>query len=61
MFRLEFETDNNAFVEGAHDEIARILTAVGADIANGASLEYGGTIRDVNGNTVGMWQYTPES
>lgn len=59
MFRLEFETDNNAFVEDAHGEIARILTGVAMDLSEGrASLEDGGNIRDVNGNTVGKWQYT---
>lgn len=59
MFRLEISTDNNAFVEGAHDEIARILENAAASLRAGSSVSTGNLI-DVNGNSVGQWQYTPE-
>jgi hypothetical protein len=60
VFRLEFETDNDAFVEDAHGEIARILAGLAMDFTNGVPAPgVGGGIRDVNGNTVGKWQYTP--
>lgn len=54
-FSLEFETDNDAFAENPEIEIARILRAV-ADNVSGAD---GGYIRDVNGNHIGTWDYTP--
>ncbi len=65
MFRLEIETGDAAFEENeaAQREIARILREVAESVegwSGYASAEYSGRIKDVNGNTVGTWQYTPE-
>lgn len=71
MFRLEIKTGNAAFNDGSRgatpgDELARILRAVAdtlQDPAMEVALRDGGTmagVRDVNGNTVGQWQYTAE-
>lgn len=64
VFKLEIRTGNAAFEGNAKaDEIARILLSVSdrllkeADALNKVqSLD--GLIRDVNGNTVGRWQYS---
>ena len=49
-FKLEFETDNEAFSDSK--EIDRILRTV----ADRVSLYWKkGTIRDINGNKVGYW------
>jgi hypothetical protein len=56
MFTLFIETDNEAFTiaEGIADgqEIARILKEVAIQLENGKEF---GTIKDINGNTVGNW------
>lgn len=55
MFRLEIQTDNDAFKINGAEEIRTILK----DIAN--QLRYGetsGKVRDTNGNTVGEWSLT---
>lgn len=60
MFRLEIATSNAAFADGnAAEEIQRILRAL-ANGRNRAAEGTGGVIHDINGNTVGQWQYTPE-
>ena len=56
MFTLFIETDNEAFrnpvwiADG--QEIARILKEVASQVENGKEF---GTIKDINGNTVGDW------
>lgn len=59
MFRLEIATDNAAFDDGVHDELARILGKLAKALRDGESL-VGGHVTDVNDNIVGQWQYTPE-
>jgi len=64
MFRIEIETTNAAFEDAPEDEITRILRDL-ADYIAQWSLQsgrqvYQGVLRDINGNTVGTWQYTPE-
>ncbi len=61
MFTLKIETGNAAFAERAGEEIARILKNLAHDAAPGlGELPDRGALRDVNGNTVGTWRYTPE-
>jgi len=58
VFRLEFETDNAAFVDGnPREEIAVILERAAQRVREGRSE---GTIRDVNDGTVGKWQWSEE-
>lgn len=61
MFRLEIATNNAAF-NYAHDELGRIFANLSNQMYSGeASLTDGGIIKDVNGNTVGQWQFTDEN
>lgn len=55
MFKLQFDTDNAAFEDGADAaEIRRILQEVAERVAcNWIS----GPINDINGNTIGWWSY----
>jgi len=62
MFRIQFETDNAAF-EGADlgPEIARILRRAADEAERSEAHLAGGLsypVRDVNGNTVGVWSLT---
>jgi hypothetical protein len=53
-FRLRIDNlENAAFEEDRDAEIIRILEVVAARIRN---MDTSGTIRDVNGNTVGDWE-----
>jgi hypothetical protein len=58
-FQLSFSMDNDAFDGGDNsvDEVCRILhdTADALD-AVGAEGGIGATIRDINGNTIGLWE-----
>lgn len=69
MFKLEIETDNSSFDENATFEIARILKNISAYFYrhgnNGINLSsapsyFDGPIKDVNGNSVGYWEYDKE-
>lgn len=54
-FTLKFDTDNAAFEDtGLAHESARILRDVADRIENGAAI---GTVRDVNGNTIGRFEF----
>lgn len=53
MFKLEFETDNNVFLDQPDAEVARILQAVADQVFDLG--DRNGAIRDVNGNTIGRW------
>ena len=56
MFRLEIDTDNDAFYPWT-TEVARLLRKAAADIdANGTTEGY---FRDTNGNTCGCWSIDP--
>jgi len=66
-FTLRFETDNAAFGDSADEranEIARILRGIAdklyadSDLAGG---DHEGVIRDLNGNTVGLWRCVSET
>lgn len=50
MFKMQFETANEAFDEVTYDEVARILRSVANHVA-----DEGGTIMDINGYTIGSW------
>jgi hypothetical protein len=54
MFTLAFNTDNEAFENAPYDEPARILR-LAADAVEDA--QESGKIRDINGNTIGRWQF----
>ena len=52
---IEFNTDNDAFVnDNARQEIQRVLQAIQTDVSNGGN---GSSIRDLNGNTIGIWSW----
>ncbi len=52
-FKIEIETGNESFDDDAYgSEIARLLRLVTERLAQGYEA---GTLRDVNGNTVGSW------
>lgn len=53
MFTMKFSTDNAAFDDEAH-EVSRILKEVAAQVERGSDY---GTVRDVNGNTIGEWSF----
>ncbi len=56
-FRLEIQTDNDAFVGiTGPTEVARILHKVESQVTYGQTQ---GTVMDVNGNTVGSWSMDP--
>ncbi len=69
MFKLQFSTANSAFDTDAN-EIARILRELANKVergviipftdADGTQLGVSGSIRDINGNTIGNWILTPE-
>lgn len=50
MFKLEIETDSDAFKDDARGEIARILSELVNRIYQGKEPS---TLQDLNGNTVG--------
>lgn len=55
MFKLEFATDSAAFDNGNREvEAARILREIIAKMEAGSE---GGPVRDLNGNTIGRWEY----
>jgi hypothetical protein len=56
MFKVEFETDNEAFNGSSCEaEIKRILQKIAMRVANG---ETEGAIMDYNGNRVGSFELT---
>jgi len=58
-FRLEIETDNDAFGENPEGEVGRILQDVASRLAWGdADAQASASIRDFNGNRVGEWRFT---
>lgn len=57
MFKLQMETDNEAFnspTEGERYEIARILEAVRQQVLFGHTV---GKLMDINGNSVGTFTF----
>lgn len=66
MFEVKFATNNDAFTDDPAGAIAFQLCDIARHIKNGmrqVDLQPGdgGTVRDINGNTIGWWRYTPES
>ena len=63
-FKLDFACDNEAFSPGVgytRDEIARVLRDIARVIERAdASLSLGGSVYDVNGNTIGHYAFTGE-
>jgi hypothetical protein len=55
MFTLTIKTDNEAFSADPAAEITRIMRDVARWVRDGS---IGGTMRDINGNTVGKWEYS---
>lgn len=56
MFTLTIKTENAAFDRRGGSEIARLLAVVATHV-RGRDLDAdSGTLRDVNGNTVGRWE-----
>ena len=62
MFTLTIETDNEAFTADPGAEIARILRLI-SDSMSISDIPLNGEerhpVRDINGNTVGKWEYQP--
>lgn len=55
MFRVEIETDNDAFAEDREEEVARILYALTGQLRSGIGKgDRSYPLRDLNGNTVGQ-------
>lgn len=57
-FTLTFDTDNDAF-QNENDlveEIPRILRTIATKFEHGRTE---GAVMDVNGNSIGRWEYTP--
>lgn len=52
--KIEFECDNSSFEDNLIGEIHRILMEIPHKIYSG---EKEGTLRDVNGNKVGFYEY----
>lgn len=53
MFKLHFETDNEAFTDEASSEVARILRDLADKIEGPAGRFYSAPVRDINGNRIG--------
>ncbi|WP_189553094.1 hypothetical protein [Mesorhizobium sp. M8A.F.Ca.ET.021.01.1.1] len=54
MFKMEFETDNDAFRETPVTQVENIFAEVADAIAHGKAE---GVVRDDNGNTIGHWKW----
>lgn len=54
MFKLEIETDNDAFQEYGEQELRRILQEIDKQLYYGITHD---TVLDINGNVVGHWKY----
>lgn len=60
-FKLEIDSDNDEFSDGYHSRraIVRILKSIASKIDNGSILDRidGAKIMDVNGNSIGEWEF----
>ena len=59
-FSFELNTDNAAFSDHPVSEIHRVFTEIQQQLTHQRMIgveSLGGTIRDVNGNTVGKWSW----
>lgn len=57
MFKLEIETTNAAFEDDLNYEVARLLGEAAHSIDMG---HLSGSLRDINGNRVGRFEFTQE-
>jgi hypothetical protein len=60
QFTLTIDTDNAAFESDWAMEVRRILKALVVGEHGPRYDKVAGVVRDVNGNTVGMWSYETE-
>ena len=61
VFKVEFHTDNDAFVDDPQAEIARVLRRIALDIKDGRRDPFGDQrVLDINGNTIGSTTYGDE-
>ena len=58
MFKLEIDTGNEAFNYDC--ELARIIRGVSRTLAEMPDCNADGVVRDMNGNTVGRWEFVPD-
>jgi len=49
--------DNDAFANDQHLELSRILNKIARDFYEFECVERTKTIRDINGNKIGTWQF----
>ncbi len=57
MFKLEIKTTNAAFDDDPSYEVARLL----GEAAHSVEMGYlSGSLRDINGNKVGRFEFIPE-
>jgi hypothetical protein len=54
-FKVEFDCNNDAFVQFPEGEVANILENLAHAVRQG---DTGGAIYDSNGNGVGKWEFT---
>lgn len=56
-FTLTIDLDGAAFAEGEREELSRLLSKVSTMVADPSRSDdlVGGTVRDINGNTIGSW------
>ena len=59
MFRIEIETDNDAFLEGEAAEVARILAKLAKRIVPLNETDRAGPVFDTNGNLGAPTASTP--
>lgn len=57
MFVLKVDTDNEAF--NHDDELSRIIRGVSRSLADMPQRRASGIVRDINGNTCGVWDFIP--
>jgi hypothetical protein len=61
-FKIEFKCDNAAFYLGddefTEDEIVRVLREEVPKSIAARGLDAGGTVYDINGNSIGHWEFT---
>lgn len=57
MFTLIFNTDNATFHDSPESEVCRILRDIALLVERGGFQH--SAIRDINGNTIGQYTYTP--
>ena len=58
MFKLSFKTDNAAFDDYKTGEVYRILKELALAFECSTAIKASGTIRDVNGNSIGFYKLT---